>query len=73
MSEREQAEAALATRKAQAKKDGRIDNSKLYAGSPMYFYCQGCGLLADTKPESYTTPPKRFCDPCQGMKDNGWL
>ena len=22
----------------------KIDNAKLYAGSPMYFYCKGCQL-----------------------------
>jgi hypothetical protein len=51
----------------------RIDNSSLPAGSLMYFYCQTCGDLADTKPESYFTPPRRFCNECQALLDLGWL
>jgi hypothetical protein len=51
----------------------KIDNSSLYAGSDMYFYCHSCGRLADVKPEDYTTPPRQLCKLCQEMKDNGWL
>ncbi len=55
-----------------ANRPKQIDNASLYAGSPMYFYCISCGHLADTKPESYTTSPKRFCAECQAIKDAGW-
>ncbi len=51
----------------------QIDNSQLYAGSPMYFYCQSCGHEADIKPETYITPPKKLCGECQALKDLGWL
>jgi len=54
-------------------KPKQIDNGSLYAGSPMYFYCKSCGHLADTKPESYFTPPKKLCAECQALKDLGWL
>lgn len=61
--------AALKKRRAHPPK--QIDNSRLYAGSPMYFYCVSCGHLADEKPESYLTPPKKLCADCQHMKDMG--
>lgn len=50
-----------------------IDNASLHAGSPMYFYCIACGWLAETKPESYMTPVRKFCTECQALKDLGWL
>ena len=31
----------------------KIDNSSLYAGSPMYFYCMYCEILVETLPENY--------------------
>lgn len=46
----------------------KIDNARLYAGSSMYFYCHLCGHLADTLPESYVTPPKKYCDECADLK-----
>ena len=69
--DKKKALAALALRKRHRPK--QIDNASLYAGSPMYFYCRVCGHLADTKPESYMTPPKKLCDECQKLKDAGWL
>jgi hypothetical protein len=51
----------------------QIRNSSLPAGYPMYFYCQTCGHIADTKPESYIFAPKSLCDECQALKDLGWL
>lgn len=59
-------------RKANAKKK-QIDNAALPAGSSMYFYCISCKGLADTKPESYVTPPKKLCDECKALQDLGWL
>jgi hypothetical protein len=62
---------ALAERKKHPPE--HIDNSRLCAGSPMYFYCHECGHTAEVCPESYTWRPKQFCDECQDMKDKGWL
>jgi hypothetical protein len=65
---------ALAVLRARrANKPDRIDNSSLYAGSPMYFYCISCGHLADELPEGYMSGPKKLCDECQALKDLGWL
>lgn len=50
----------------------QIDNSSLYAGSPMYFYCALCGGTSDVLPEGYLGRPRRICVACQEMKDNGW-
>ena len=47
----------------------QIDNSSLYAGSPMYFYCKVCGHQSDVKPEGYMSTPKRYCDPCWELKE----
>ena len=52
----------------------KIDNSRLRAGSLMYFYCISCGDLADTLPEGYfLSTPKKLCDECRALKDLGWL
>jgi len=64
---------ALAKRRKENSKKPKIDNSSLYAGSDMYFYCKACDGLADVKPESYMTPVKQLCDECQALKDLGWL
>jgi hypothetical protein len=61
----------LAERKGNRPK--QIDNSSLYAGSPMYFYCQACGHLSDTKPEDYNTAVRLLCEECQALKDLDWL
>ena len=45
-----------------------IDNSRLYAGSPMYFYCQLCGHECDRLPESYWGSPKKHCKECLELK-----
>ena len=64
---------ALAERRNKAKGSKPVDNSALLAGSPMYFYCIGCGLLADVLPEDYRCSPKRLCGECQALKDLNWL
>jgi len=63
---------ALEVRRTEAKVNGQINNSSLPAGSPMYFYCRICSLLADIKPECYTTAPKKYCEACQEMVDKGY-
>jgi len=52
----------------------QIDNSKLHAGSPMYYYCNGCEVLVDVKSEGWflSSPPK-YCDDCQALVNNGIL
>ncbi len=64
---------ALEDRRTENATKEKINNASLRAGSPMYFYCKACGALADTKPESYITPPKKLCDECQTLKDLDWL
>ena len=50
-----------------------IDNSQLYAGDDMYFYCVSCGHLSDVLPEEYLFPPKKICKECDALKALGWL
>lgn len=69
---REAALAALAERRAN--RPDQIDNGKLPAGSPMYYYCKACGHLSDTKPENwFMYPPLPLCNECQALADLGWL
>ncbi len=50
------------------------DNSSLYAGSPMYYYCQYCCAHTDTLSESdFTTKPKTICKDCKPLKNKGLL
>ncbi|MBI4158189.1 MAG: hypothetical protein HY505_01010 [Candidatus Yanofskybacteria bacterium] len=65
--------ALAALKKRRANQPKQIDNSSLYAGSPMYYYCRSCGHLAETLPECHTSIPKKLCDECQALKDLGWL
>jgi hypothetical protein len=52
----------------------RIDNSSLPAGSPMYYYCRGCEVLVDTKPESWWgDPPPHYCLACQPLAEHGMI
>lgn len=63
----------LAARRALATTRGLIDNSQLYAGSPMYYYCQYCGAESDEKPEGwFIHPPIRICEPCVILVEHGW-
>jgi hypothetical protein len=67
------AEAVKALRERRKHPPNQIDNSSLYAGSDMYYYCISCGALADQLPETHMSRPKKLCNECQEMKDNGWL
>ncbi len=51
----------------------KIDNSSLYAGSPMYYYCNDCGDLAQTLPECHTQRPDHTCKKCKVLISNGWM
>jgi CRISPR/Cas system-associated protein Cas10 (large subunit of type III CRISPR-Cas system) len=51
----------------------QIDNSSLYAGSPMYFYCKYCGHESDILPESYTERPNHICSSCKPLVKAGLI
>jgi hypothetical protein len=63
----------LKERREKSKKEKRINNEDLHAGQPMFYYCHGCGLIADVLPETHMFPPKQLCIECQALKDLGWL
>jgi hypothetical protein len=46
----------------------QVNNNALYAGSPMFFYCQLCGHECDRLPESYNCVPKKHCQECLELK-----
>jgi len=71
--EEKSAHEALARRRAENAKKGKIDNASLPAGSSMYYYCRVCGGPSDVLPENHYDAPRRLCPPCQAMKDKGWL
>ncbi len=60
-------------RKRYAVQIEKIDNSGLHAGSPMYFYCNDCGIPTEVLPEDYLFSPISQCSQCQGLKKEGWL
>lgn len=61
-------------RRHQENQGKQVDNSSLPAGSSMYYYCHGCGILVSTKPEGwFSNPPPRYCDGCQILADHGLL
>lgn len=62
----------LKKRKKEGKKVKQIDNGSLYAGSPMYYYCRLCGLLAATLPETHTCAAPKHCGPCKEMIAAGY-
>lgn len=51
----------------------KVDNSGLHAGSPMYFYCQECGIPTEVLPEDYLFSPVKVCSQCQGLCKHNWL
>lgn len=51
----------------------QIDNSKLYAGSPMYYYCKYCGAQTMVVPESYWGVISRICEPCDLLHKHGLI
>lgn len=60
-------------RAALNKSKEKIDNSKLYAGSPMYYYCKHCGVQTEVLPESHVSRPKTVCTPCEALVAHGLL
>lgn len=51
----------------------QINNSSLYAGSPMYYYCRHCGIHTETLPESHWGKPNTICEPCKALEMNGLI
>lgn len=68
---KEDALKALEVRRAENKNLARVDNANLRAGSPMYFYCPGCGAEI-VVPEDYVTKPE-CCPECEALKKRSWL
>src|SRR5674476_256857 len=55
----------LRERRERMMDEGQIDNSTLYAGDPLYYYCKFCGVQTDVKPENwFLHPPKATCGDC---------
>ena len=50
-------------RKLANSKKERVDNGKLYAGSPMYYYCRLCGNEM-VLPEAHVCAAPRYCNDC---------
>lgn len=69
---REEAEKALAERKANAPE--QVNNASLPAGSPMYYYCRMCGHQTAVKPEGwFDSPPPKYCEFCTALREAGWV
>jgi len=51
----------------------QINNSSLYAGSDMYYYCRHCGIHTQTLPESHWGRPVTICVPCEALETNGLI
>lgn len=51
----------------------KIDNTGLHAGSPMYYYCQHCGIPTEVLPEEHLFPPNNMCSQCAVLIERNWL
>ena len=49
----------------------RVDNARLPAGSPMYYYCKHCGVFTEVLDELHSKGAKTCCDPCRVLVDHG--
>lgn len=63
--------AGLAERRAKYRDFKLPSNASLYAGSPMYFRCIGCGAPICV-PENYLTKPDT-CPECDALVKLGWM
>ena len=54
-------------------KGKQVDNSRLPAGSPMYYHCKFCGCPTQTLPELHSGIPKTVCDPCKVLHEHGCI
>jgi DNA replicative helicase MCM subunit Mcm2 (Cdc46/Mcm family) len=50
----------------------RKNNDDLPAGSPMYYYCKGCGEEMKL-PETHPGPAPQHCEECKELKKLCWL
>jgi len=57
----------------ESKEHPPIDNSRLYAGSPMYYYCVECGAFITSLPECHSGPAPHTCTSCRKLEDNELL
>lgn len=62
---------ALAERKRTAPK--HVDNSSLYAGEPMTYYCRACGHVSGVLPEDHVEPSPKHCAPCASLVARGLI
>lgn len=60
-------------RRAKANKGKQVDNSRLPAGSNMYYYCRHCGAPTGVTAESSWSCPPSICTPCKEMARLGLL
>ena len=51
----------------------QVDNSALYAGSPMFYYCKHCGVHTETLPESHMKRPVTCCTACEALDQHGLI
>lgn len=64
----------LLRRREENRDKKQINNSDLPLGSPMYYYCIGCGDIADVLPENwFMGSPRKLCEECQALKNLGWF
>ena len=50
-----------------AKASTAIDNHRLPAGAPMYYYCDSCGIFLTTMPELHTSAAPSHCQACKAL------
>lgn len=66
--------ATFAKRYRENVKNKDFDNSRLPAGSPMYYFCHGCYIKVATLPEGWwSSGPPKYCDACKSLADHGLL
>lgn len=75
MTAAEEIEVMRANLKARREKNAgkRIDNSRLPAGSSMYYYCKYCDALTGVTAECSSYTPPGICVPCKEMLRLGLL
>jgi RNA polymerase-binding transcription factor DksA len=63
---------ALLKRRENNKNIKKVNNADLYAGSPMYYYCQSCdGEMS--LPESHLCAAPTLCSYCKELVESGLL
>lgn len=56
-------------KKKSSRKGYTIDDSLLYAGSPMHYYCRHCGIHTETLPENHMSLPNTVCNGCTKLEE----